>query len=141
MKIADVFRVWDRQSQEMVHFTLYQLLPEYCDEGNYHSISKSALFQIRQDIDVDTVMKFTGLHDKNGRDVYESDIVKADLRRSYVMPNNDNPQIYEVEYDERAQIIPFHVIVGYDGELWTDALVDGFTVIGNIYTNPELVKS
>lgn len=77
-------------------------------------------------------MQFTGLLDKNSMEIYEGDIIKCDDMNE---PNHVW-HISEVKWDE-------------DYLCWTlyrqceDCNIDGslFEVIGNIYENPELLKS
>ena len=70
--------------------------------------------------------QWTGLKDKNGKDIYISDLVK-----------NQDGNIYEVIINDFMQI---PVI---DSELGQGALFNHHyqcEVIGNIYENPELLK-
>lgn len=83
-------------------------------------------------VDENTVCQFTGLKDKNGKDIYEGDLLKA----------NDGV-IYEVWYSE---IIGCFVIkmVNHKND-WADILGNYYTeecfeAIGNIYDNKELLK-
>lgn len=75
------------------------------------------------------IMQYTGLKDKNGKEVYEGDILKSDL---------DEVMIDTVEWD--ADGVSFHlknVSTGFSQlriEDWE------WEVIGNIYENPELLK-
>jgi len=93
------------------------------------------------------LMQYTGLKDKNGREIYEGDIVRL---------NNKN---YDPEYDlfyegivvvEQTESLGFNlkaidpVIDGefnkYDSSrFWHFAREDTTEIIGNIYENPELV--
>jgi len=74
-------------------------------------------------------MQYTGLKDRNGKEIYEGDIVKA------------NEQIFDVRYDAHWSTIE---IVGKS----VDFSFIGFNisglyeheVIGNIYENPELLE-
>jgi uncharacterized phage protein (TIGR01671 family) len=71
--------------------------------------------------DTYTLMQFTGLKDKNRKDIYEGDVVKFDA--DYIKPmvvywNNEMTGFYPL-ISERPNRI---------------------TVIGNIYENPELIK-
>ena len=80
----------------------------------------------------DTVGQFTGLHDKNGKEIYEGDIVLATLK--FFNINN-----------EKCKVIfhngSFGVQYGFSTDYFkTFSAWDEVEVIGNIYDNPELLK-
>lgn len=71
------------------------------------------------------LMQFTGLHDKNGREIYEGDIVEVKFNDG---GGYDNP--VEVSFENGS----FWVGMGYLND------VKIIEVIGNIYENPELLN-
>ena len=90
------------------------------------------------EVDQDTIGQYTGLHDKNGKEIYEGDIILH-------YASNGEPMEHQVYYlDSETRFAT--KLIGYDfldeGELtqrWLDEV--GFEVIGNIYDNPELLKT
>ena len=81
-------------------------------------------------VDPETVCQFTGLCDKNGRKIFEGDIVRCYY--SDISPFTDEIEPYEKEVliDDirRSQVIG-----------WIDC-ADELEIIGNIYDNPELLE-
>lgn len=80
--------------------------------------------------------QFIGRLDKHGQEVYEGDIVKGRMHQF----NTIADQIEEVAYEESGLLTPFCCVTGYEGETWTDELIDGFEIIGDIYQHPNLLK-
>lgn len=82
----------------------------------------------------ETVCQFTGLYDKNGRKIFEGDILGGFLDEDYP----ENKTIVTVEWYE-------YMWVTRQGNYYPDSLeesdvTDWFEVIGNIYDNPELLE-
>lgn len=73
------------------------------------------------------LMQFTGLKDKNGKEIYEGDILKH-----YKVDDFDleEPIIGEVVFDSNG------VSAGH----WPLGFTNTCEVIGNIFSNPELIK-
>lgn len=101
-------------------------------------------------VDHETVGQFTGLVDKNGKKIFEGDIIKTDNGTtsavSTVKYGHYEPEMFydllEVYLLHRPKQLAFGLFAeGIRGEQFF--MVDNpkcIEVIGNIYDNPELVK-
>lgn len=80
----------------------------------------------------DSIGQFTGLKDKNGKEIYEGDIIKA--KTCYY--GKEREIVYKVDFNSNIENDSFGepLTMGY--------CLQGFSyeVIGNIYDNPELLK-
>lgn len=96
--------------------------------------------------DENTIGQYTGLHDENGKEIYEGDIIEF----SYdVFTGNFDTKVGRgtVEFIDGAFYIkPFEIegkkIKDIDNEEWFliyTVNIDTLKVIGNIYDNPELL--
>lgn len=89
----------------------------------------------------ETVGQYTGLTDKNGKKIFEGDIVKARVTENRGYGTNKYEAIYEIKYHEKYCY--FYLAreknnLLFDGN-WS-YFVSQFEVIGNIHDNPELLK-
>jgi uncharacterized phage protein (TIGR01671 family) len=80
-------------------------------------------------------MEFTGLKDKNGREIYEGDIVRG------IMPDTEQDESFEkmiIEYQGDSFVVarPNHL---YFGSLESCVCNNCIEVIGNIFENKELL--
>jgi len=103
-------------------------------------------------IDESTLGQFTGLKDKNGKEVWEGDILC--VFDEAVVPVTDEgqgpiePCNHLVAVEMRNGVWGFEIPASDDGETgwyglhyWSEEISsDGFEVIGNIYENPELLS-
>ena len=117
------FRAWDKKYNEMIP----DLICFYKDGGishNNHFNSDISPFRgYMWDSRNLEVMQYTGLKDKNGKEIYEGDIVKGNyLKGIGVVEWNDKFCKFDISH--KMNITPS----------------DECEVIGNIYENPELLK-
>ena len=111
------------------HIGIYMVIEE-----NPHVCSVYGYMEIDEFVKVDenTIGQFTGLYDKNGKEIYEGDIVHLDAWSPYAM---------QIVFLEGA-----FCLADEDGHYLGDihyihhAEVEQCTVIGNIYDNSELLK-
>ena len=83
------------------------------------------------------LMQFTGLKDKNGKEIYEGDIVKA---RDVKVNGQDKFYICEVKWMPTGwYAMSYKDLVGTEHYLSLNILET--EVIGNIYENPELLEA
>lgn len=114
------FRAWDKASGGWIIEPIY-----LCRERVFVQRGSSIVpvFQT-------ALSQFTGLHDKNGKEIYEGDVI--------VYAKTNLP--VAVRFEDGGYLIdlkgPDHY--GFD---WLCAMLEkDIEVIGNIYENPELLK-
>ncbi len=124
------FRAWDEKEKCWVSgFAIHQsgMFSDWagCKKINGQCVA-DADWKYQHEIPHIKIMQFTGLHDRNGREIYEGDILESNHK-----------------------LFRFEVIWSEDWAMFTvkgdsvEALIRWATyceVIGNIYENPELLK-
>ena len=130
------FRAWDKKNKEM-----YYIGQEFDDEygcAPYLEINKNGEWywewgDASDEFDLDNkigiLMQYTGLKDKNGKEIYEGDILEVNWEREQYPIHNIGP----VEFDEDN--ICF--VLGEGGCPKDD--VRYMKVIGNIYEDKDLL--
>tara|TARA_R110000764_G_scaffold199584_1_gene284919 strand:+ start:985 stop:1398 length:414 start_codon:yes stop_codon:yes gene_type:complete len=128
------FRAWDAPNNQMVYSK---------NEDCFYVNTKGVLFMYGIPKTKGTVgnltryhksydvMQYTGLKDKNGKEIYEGDVVRI---KGLAIKGTDYPIIF----DKAAFGFFEH---HYSKQLWIlgNFNPDDMEVIGNIYENPELI--
>lgn len=120
------FRMWDKNRKYMI--TWAAAVPRYVScNGSVISITEGTCVSghapdVRSEPDVE-IMQFTGLHDKNGTPVYESDIINEGSSIGVV---GWCDVYHRWEYKTQTSSAGLYL---FNGE-----------VIGNIYQHPELIN-
>lgn len=122
------FRSWDRLTGKMfpVGIIDYSIHSVYIEEPNG--------MYCERDFDDVELMQCTGLRDKNGREIYEGDVVRYECCfESYV-----EEVIYDDKHCNFGTIDKDEKTFSFDA-LISDFDVDCFEVVGNKYENLELL--
>jgi len=96
--------------------------PQWLYSANRKNWSPRYIFHNAKDL-------FTGLNDKNGKEIYEGDIVESSVMLGVVVWQDDCMK-FIVNDTRRSGFLNFIAT----------ANINGAEVIGNIYENPKLLK-
>ena len=106
-----------------------------CDDGVFIAENGHSMHRVLKD----TVGQYTGLTDKNGKKIFEGDIV--DMTGQWwnaAGPAGHESPITKVDWDD--EICGFAPFANYDCDCGVYIEASGCKIIGNIHDNPELLK-
>ncbi|MES5422886.1 YopX family protein [Lacticaseibacillus paracasei] len=130
MKREIKFRAWDKAKHRMLGVDQLafgpngELVSIYSDGPDFSNDSE-ALMGDKPDLNEAVLMQYAGRKDKNGREIYEGDIVK-----------NEYGKVMEVKYDPRSAA--FGVGGYYFGTIGSGKILE---VIGNIFEDKQLLEA
>jgi uncharacterized phage protein (TIGR01671 family) len=145
------FRAWDIENKKMYSpeelWNKFVLIP---DRGLFQELKTGEIFDSElgnEYINHMIPLQYTGLKDKNGKEIYEGDIIKS---TSELMSNFGQfptgvirTELYSIEYNienarwcERRIKDEWLSLIG----IYQKVIIEYSEVIGNIYENPELLN-
>lgn len=117
------FRIWDTENNEMLKVQELDFEPTFY--GGRIAIRPDQYNDYFDTEDM-ILMQYTGLHDKNGKEIYEGDILKGTF---YGFPMPEYDYVFQIYWDEKEK--------GFMASYFEPSECE---VIGNIYDNPELLE-
>ena len=128
------FRAWMKSLKWMCDVTNISFDSKFvdiCQQGDTERYTEMSV-----EFDEIELMQSTGLKDKNGKEVFEGDILEIE-DEGEVLGNAkltwDNEQaVFMIEAISVDDIAPFHEIVSDESY--------SYRVVGNVYENPELLE-
>lgn len=131
------FRTWDKVNKKIfqVERIIFDVDNNICIISVFLNDNDSPTIMFDQEMRVTDfiLMQYTGLKDKNGKEIYEGDIVINKNSESLAYENTST-------VDWHNNISGFTVIFEEIGEDKILGLYEHLEIIGNIYENPELLK-
>ena len=125
------FRVWDKRFSEFVEDFFVsedgKIYKKSIDTGYGIAISKETSDKV-------ILMQSTGLKDKNGKEIFEGDVV----RQVRTQPTTENETITGVVTMLEGAWLIMNDCEKLASDLWSET--DENEIIGNIYENPELLE-
>lgn len=135
------FRAWDKKNNKM----LVTYGDEgYCDQDSiYDTPWGTFCYAVAQMVGCEDyiLMQSTGLEDKNGREIFEGDIVKISEvlgKVDFITDIYFDRGAFRYRHDDGSgsvlEMLSTSKVKGYE------SITQDIEVIGNIYENPELLK-
>jgi uncharacterized phage protein (TIGR01671 family) len=116
------FRVWDKRKNKgihtqnmLYHAQLHRFWQDFVDYSGYE------------------LMQYTGLTDKNGKEIYEGDIIIDTQKQKYKIIFDENHARYDLKVCGENKLSQ----TSYFTQICEKKHIE---VIGNIFENPELLK-
>jgi uncharacterized phage protein (TIGR01671 family) len=130
------FRAWEPDEKAKGGGTMWEVRELEWDAGG---IAGAYLGLHSAETDSFILMQFTGLHDKNGRKIYEGDVV----RHEYYLADEEHGTAKETEeiiyagdsfgFKRGDEVLPLHECMSLE-----DGTAKALEIIGNIYENPAV---
>jgi len=128
------FRLWHAKSKQMFYSTASASNMLIGLDGSVKDV------YIKEDLTDEMVkMQYTGLKDKNDKEIYEGDIVSYPQSFDNSELSKDLPKsVREIAYLDKYACFE---IMGWFGGNALSRNIKTIEVIGNIYENPELLEA
>lgn len=108
------FRAWNNEDKEMLDNIQNTLFDQFLHSGTFD------------------VMQYTGLKDKNGKEIYEADVVRQEEKVARILWNS---------LGAYYQLIEVGKLKGCPDLFTHDGKTPYLEIIGNIWQNPELLSA
>jgi uncharacterized phage protein (TIGR01671 family) len=124
------FRAWNKEKNIMVYNNEDDTYGYWdgCRNSNVGMVNEILNSKYYEEYEF---MQFTGLHDKNGKEIYEGDIVQG------LFADQEELEIKgRVIYSDGQAS---YIVIASNNDEWELGYLDNLEVIGNIYEDSELL--
>lgn len=129
------YRAWLKQYDVMVD----DVTDMTFEEGNLEFIGRRTSNGVSLQYCADDInlMQSTGLKDKNGKEIFEGDVIAIEV------DDTETPINARVFQNSKIGVLMFHVFEDNEDVPMVELLEDNsvaFEIIGNVYENPEMLE-